>query len=362
MPATPEAPERPASDADAIGQFEQVLQTLGISLSEGEPARQSNAAPPSAHGTPQSPPAATRSRLDIVDYEGAENIVMEGDGVTRGDSESPAGEAEPTDELDAFTRQLAAVTGGASAASAPGTDARPVEPRAPARPIPDARQADVIEFDLTDADAADDITQSAGADLRAQDDGALDLDIPGMNTSTRRWPAILGCSALAVLLLLQALNHWRSALAESPTWGAPVRRVYAALGMPLRPHWNLGAYDVRQQGAQADANSEQVIHVRLSLANRAPRAQPTPLLRLTLLDRYGKRIAQRDLTPADYWPKGRAPETFMASDERIDSEVAVRDPSAASASFELDVCLRDVGGGVHCAGDATAPTANAGIP
>jgi len=35
--------------------------------------------------------------------------------------------------------------------------------------------------------------------------------------------------------------------------------------------------------------------------------------------------------------------------------VQVRDPSADSASFELDVCLPDApGSGVHCAGDAGA--------
>jgi hypothetical protein len=331
------APERRARDADTVGQFEQVLQTLGISLLEDEPAR------PSAATRPSSPPAALDLRLQAADYDGVENIVMEGDGVTRSDDEDPTGAAGETNDL-----------------SAPRADTRRADTRIHAKP--DERQVDVIEFDLTDADTAHAPANTAGSDLRVDDDAAVDLDVPSLSASARRWPAILGCTALAVLLLLQALNHWRSVLAASPTWGAPVSHVYAALGVPLRPHWNLGAYDVRQQGAQTDANAEQVIHVRLSLANRAPRAQPTPLLRLTLLDRYGKRIAQRDLTPADYWPKGRAPETFMASDERIDSEVAVRDPSAASASFELDVCLRDVGGTVRCAGDATVPTADADIP
>ena len=33
---------------------------------------------------------------------------------------------------------------------------------------------------------------------------------------------------------------------------APMSRGYAAIGVPLDPHWNLSAYDVRQQGATAD--------------------------------------------------------------------------------------------------------------
>ncbi len=117
-------------------------------------------------------------------------------------------------------------------------------------------------------------------------------------------------------------------------------RTYAALGVRLEPHWDLAAYEVRQQGAESDAKDAHVIHVRLSLANHATRAQPVPVLRLTLLDRYGKRIARRDLAPDEYWPRGHTSQSFLSADQRIDSEVAVRDPNADSASFELDVCLR----------------------
>jgi hypothetical protein len=84
------------------------------------------------------------------------------------------------------------------------------------------------------------------------------------------------------------------------------------------------------------------------------RPQPAPLLRLTLLDRYGKRIAARDLTPAEYWPHGQPIHAFLEHDERVDSEVAVRDPGADSASFELDVCLRTLHGAIRCAGDLPA--------
>jgi len=170
----------------------------------------------------------------------------------------------------------------------------------------------------------------------------------------QRWPWITASSALALLLALQMIHHWRDALAASPSFAAPLTAAYAALGMPLDPHWDLGAYDVRQQGAAADPSDIQLIRVRLSLANQASRAQPLPLLRLTLLDRYGKRVATRDLTPEEYWPAGTPPRAFLKNDERIDSEVAVRDPGAVSASFELDVCLRSANGILRCTSDAGA--------
>jgi predicted Zn finger-like uncharacterized protein len=167
-------------------------------------------------------------------------------------------------------------------------------------------------------------------------------------------------SALMLLLFAaQAVHHWRERLALSPLWNAPLTSLYAELGMPLDPHWNLAAYDVRQQGASSDPADSQVIRVRMSLANHATRAQPVPLVRLTLLDLYGKRLALRDLAPSEYWPAGQPARAFLNRDERIDSEITVRDPNAASASFELDVCLHDVNGVVRCAGDVRPVTARA---
>jgi hypothetical protein len=168
-----------------------------------------------------------------------------------------------------------------------------------------------------------------------------------------RWAWIGGSVLLALLLLAQAMHHWRDSLAQSPLLSRPLSRLYGSGGLPLDPHWNLGGYEVRQQGATVDSAGGNSIHVRLSLANHAARAQPMPLLRLTLLDRYGKRIAARDLMPQEYAPPGQAARTFLGHDERVDSEITVRDPGSDSASFELDVCL-PVQGQVRCAGDALA--------
>jgi hypothetical protein len=124
----------------------------------------------------------------------------------------------------------------------------------------------------------------------------------------------------------------------------------------LDPHWDLAAYELVQQGATTDPGDSHVIHVRLSLANHALRAQPLPLVRLTLLDRYGKQLAALDLKPADYWPRGQNPRSFLGHDERIDSDVQVRDPPGAdSASFEIDVCLATVHGTIRCQSDLSTP-------
>ena len=210
--------------------------------------------------------------------------------------------------------------------------------------------------------------QGAPAEPHTQQDappglGADTDDVTGgiaVAAPPRRGRWVAGCIVLVLLLALQGINHWRDALASSPSLSAPMGRLYASFGVPLYPHWNLSAYDVRQQGAATDPADNHVVRVRVSVANHAPGAQPVPLLRLTLLDRYGKPIAARDLTPAEYWPEGHPARAFLARDERIDSEIAVRDPGADSASFELDVCLKSARGIVRCAGDTT--TAAAPIP
>jgi predicted Zn finger-like uncharacterized protein len=165
---------------------------------------------------------------------------------------------------------------------------------------------------------------------------------------------IVLCALMGLLLAAQAIHHWRERLAVSPFWNGPLTRLYAALGLPLNPHWNLAEYDVRQLGASSDPADSQIIRVHMSLANHATRAQPVPLLRVTLLDRYGKRLAMRALTPSEYWPPGQPARAFLDRDERVESEIAVRDPNAASASFELDVCLRESNGALRCAADTAA--------
>jgi predicted Zn finger-like uncharacterized protein len=280
--------------------------------------------------TESSSDGAIENESSLADGTGSfETIVLEGDAITQTEEFVP--EESIDSEIAALTQRISvaaqqfdeAAHSDHSAAKAAGRHASPLE------------QAAALGADL---DASDGIVAAA-------------------SPSSRRTGWVAGCAVLVLLLALQAINHWRDALAAAPAWSAPINQLYASFGVPLDPHWNLAAYDVRQQGAASDPSDSRVIRVRLSLANHEQRPQPAPLLRLTLLDRYGKAIAARELTPAEYWPAGQAARAFLAHDERIDSEVAVRDPTADSASFELDVCLKSPRGVMRCAGDTTVAAA-----
>lgn len=169
-----------------------------------------------------------------------------------------------------------------------------------------------------------------------------------------RSSGLMIAAALALLLLLgvQMLNHWRNQLATRTAWYGPLSRAAALLREPLRPDWDLNSYDVRQLGASADSADGHSLRVRLSLANIGPRPLGMPLLRLTLLDRYGKAVSSGALRPEQYLPPALRGQRFIARDQRIDTEVGVLDPSQQATSFELDVCVTAADGGLRCAGDA----------
>jgi predicted Zn finger-like uncharacterized protein len=336
----------------------------------GAPKSPAAASPAASPVTPPRPAPGTRSaeptdsapadEAELIERSGnhrieghtVETIVLEGDGFTQTEefvSAEQAGLAALRRELENLGEERA----GGAAASGARTGERAGEPGAVLRRVRSFRLPGRAS------------TQTEVPDLEAQGeqemqpaDASSEGPLPFVAPSRPyRSVWLAGSVALALLLALQAINHWRDALAAAPSVGSIVTRGYAALGVTLAPQWDLAAYEVRQQGAESDPKDTHVIHVRLSLANHAARAQPVPVLRLTLLDRYGKRIAQRDLAPQEYWPRGHTPPSFLSADQRIDSEVAVRDPNADSASFELDVCLRTQTR-LRCAMESAPATAN----
>ncbi len=174
----------------------------------------------------------------------------------------------------------------------------------------------------------------------------------------KRWQVVVGLCLLALLLAAQTIHHWRNDLATHQGLFSPLERLYRAMGQPLTPNWNLAAYDVRQLGASSDGEDHHVVRVRLSLSNHALNAQIMPLVRLTLLDRYGKSLSAGEISPRQYLPAALQQNRWLEAEQRIDAELRVTDPSGQASSFELDVCVAAPGGGLRCGGDGTLLAAN----
>jgi predicted Zn finger-like uncharacterized protein len=165
---------------------------------------------------------------------------------------------------------------------------------------------------------------------------------------------LAGTGLAALLLLAQIVNHYRDELAATARFHRPITALYASLGVQLAPHWDLRAYEVHQLGASVEPGSSGLITVRASVKNAAAQPQPLPVLRVTLQDRFGNRIAARDVTPPLYLPRATPASALLSAGQRIDAEMGFVDPGANAVGFEIDACLPASGGEVTCANDAIA--------
>jgi predicted Zn finger-like uncharacterized protein len=182
-----------------------------------------------------------------------------------------------------------------------------------------------------------------------------DLSADGDGAGGRRRLAFmvwLSAAVVAAALLLFQIGQ------SNPEWPA-VRALHGVLGTPTPPPVNLSAYQLRQWGVSGDPDASGTLRLRASILNAAAQLQPYPLLRVTLADRFGKRIGTRDFEPPEYLGKPTARQ--LAPGERADAILNILDPGKNAEGFEIDVCLRAADRRIACANDA-APQSNAAVP
>jgi len=144
---------------------------------------------------------------------------------------------------------------------------------------------------------------------------------------------------LAVLLIAQAVHHYRDPLVRSPKWGGTVAGVYRALGLPLTPNWDLHAYELQQWGVLSEASAHDALRVRASITNTAPFAQPYPLVKLALEDRWGATVAMREFAPEEYLQSTATANRMLAPRQRANAEIVIVDPGTDAVGFQIHACL-----------------------
>src|SRR6266513_692609 len=235
----------------------------------------------------------------------------------------------------------------------PPPAARQAAPPAPRAPPPPAARETPPPGPAPEAPVT---ARSVASQARAPRRMRLGEDLSASTRTARLLPHLWHAgSGLAVLLLLaQIVNHYRDELAATTRFHRPITALYASLGVRLAPHWDLRAYEVHQLGASVEPASAGLITVRASVKNAAAQPQPLPVLRVTLQDRFGNRIAARDVAPPMYLPHATPGSAFLSAGQRIDAEMGFVDPGANAVGFEIDACLPASGGEVTCANDAIA--------
>lgn len=239
---------------------------------------------------------------------------------------------------------------------------------------PPRAAGDLSADDTHDVDAIDEAPTEASGNYEALDEGievvesldpgegeferagagqhqAADFDflpVRRREATAKIWKVL--AAPLVLLLLVQLVHNYRYTLARHAVLGPPLIGLYRALGMTLRPDWNLHAYEILQWHVGSDPVTPGTLRVRASLKNLAPFPQPYPLLKLVLEDRWGEQVRAREFQPSEYLDPTIAPDRLLAPAQQANATIVIVDPGPDAEGFRFDVCLPGANGPV-CAAD-----------
>jgi hypothetical protein len=265
------------------------------------------------------------------------------------------GDVEDLSEAAGSSQQIAA-----AARSAPVVSAAPVASRfgaPPSTPPPTSSSPATAARDwpLPEPSRMNPQTASAAAmsaserwPLSAPADDLTDSGADDAEDRRRSLMWRVGSIVLALLLVIQLVHHYRDRLVRQPGIGTVVRSLYGGLGVPIGDAWDLNAYELRQWGAGSDVAAGR-LNVRASVTNRAAFAQPLPLLRVEIEDRFGAAVAIRDFQPGEYLKNPARAGRLLGTGEVADAELDVVTTGVDAVGYRLNVCMRDADGSVHCA-------------
>jgi hypothetical protein len=168
----------------------------------------------------------------------------------------------------------------------------------------------------------------------------------------RHWGYTAGSVLAALVLVMQVLHHQRDQLATHPTLTEPLRRTYAALGLPLWPAWDLRSYELRTSEAVADRTSAGALDILARIAVVGEARVGLPLVRVTLRDRFGEALGSRVFEPAQYLARNAPPlREPVAPGTLIPVEISLKDPGREAQGFDVDVCVMTRRDGIACRAD-----------
>lgn len=107
------------------------------------------------------------------------------------------------------------------------------------------------------------------------------------------------------------------------------------LGITAGQAITLDRYTISDATLDGSPRQPGVLVLSGKLLNRADRAQPLPLLRVTLTDRYGEGIGARTLTPRLY---GAGTNAALGAHRHFMFHVKLADPGSSAVGFSLVLC------------------------
>jgi predicted Zn finger-like uncharacterized protein len=151
----------------------------------------------------------------------------------------------------------------------------------------------------------------------------------------RRWPWVLVCFVLALLLGAQVAWAKRDMLIADPTVGAWLRQACASLGCELPLVRDVRRLHLVARDVQAHPSVPGALMISATIRNDAPFAQPYPVVSLILSDADGRRVAMRRLHPAEYLDDVAVIRAGLAPGASAALLFEVADPGTRAVAFEF---------------------------
>lgn len=153
---------------------------------------------------------------------------------------------------------------------------------------------------------------------------------------------------LAVLLLAATWAHsQRGKLLRHPAGDAVLGSFYSLFGVDAEPEWSPADFRAVKWEAVADPERPGQLIVAVDFANKAPFAQPYPIIRIALQDRFGRRVGRHDFAPEQYL-EGHFAGSRLPAEGRVRTTIEVPDPDAQAEGFRVDFCLEIPAQGLVC--------------
>jgi len=155
------------------------------------------------------------------------------------------------------------------------------------------------------------------------------------SSDEQRWPWIVACLLLTLLLAVQLAWAKRDELIRHPTVGGWLRGGCAVLGCQLPLVAAPQQLRLLASNVQAHPSVAGALMISASVRNDASFAQPWPVLTITLSNAQGQRIAMRRLRPAEYLDDAAILRHGLAPGGSAVLLLEVEDPGDKAVAFEI---------------------------
>ncbi|UGB37770.1 zinc-ribbon and DUF3426 domain-containing protein [Frateuria soli] len=151
----------------------------------------------------------------------------------------------------------------------------------------------------------------------------------------RRWPWVVTCICLALLLAAQVAWAKRDVLVADPAIGAWLRQACTTLGCRLPLVRDVHRLHLVARDVQAHPSVPGALMISATVRNDAPFAQPYPVVSLTLSDADGHHVAMRRLHPSEYLDDAAVLRAGLAPGASAALLIEVADPGNRAVAFEF---------------------------